>query len=215
ILGEIAKKAISDAGFSVEHKQGMGNTSIVWQALKTGQISAYPEYTGTISKEILKSEAPLTADQIRSALANEGIGMTGELGFNNTYAIVMKRKRAESLGVKSISDLKNHPELKAGLTHEFISRKDGWEPVSAAYGIKLASVQGIEHKLGYAALEKGEVDIKDAYSTDADIQEKDLVVLKDDRQVIPLYKAVYLYRLELPDKALNALRKLEGTIDEA
>src|SRR5262245_11209082 len=69
ILGEIARKALSDAGFAVEHKQGMGNTSIVWQALKTGQISAYPEYTGTISKEILKSEAVLSADQLRSALS--------------------------------------------------------------------------------------------------------------------------------------------------
>jgi osmoprotectant transport system permease protein len=214
VLGEIAKKLLADAGLRVEHKQGMGNTGIVWQALKTGQISLYPEYTGTISEEILKSKTAISPEQMREALAKDGVGMTGELGFNNTYALVMTRKRAAALSIRTISGLKNHPELRAGLTHEFISRKDGWNPLSAAYGLRLASVQGIEHTLGYQALAKGDVDVKDAYSTDAKIAENDLVVLKDDKGFFPLYKAVFLYRIGLPEKAVTALRKMEGTIDE-
>src|SRR5688500_19380148 len=83
VLGEIAKRALSDAGVVAAHKQGMGGTIILWQALKSGAISVYPEYTGTIGEEILKSGRRLTPDEMRAALAKDGTAMTGELGFNN------------------------------------------------------------------------------------------------------------------------------------
>ena len=101
--------------------------------------------------------------------------MTDELGFNNTYALVMRRDTAQRLGIKRISDLKNHPDLRLGLTHEFLERQDGWKPLSARYGLTMRNVRGIDHALGYAALADGSIDVKDAYSTDAKIAENDLV----------------------------------------
>jgi osmoprotectant transport system permease protein len=215
VLGEIAKRSLSDAGISAEHRQGMGGTIILWEALRTGQIDIYPEYTGTIAQEILKRSDELTFEQIANELGKTGVGMTKPLGFNNTYALVMSRNRAEKLGLRTITDLRNHPELKFGLTHEFLDRQDGWRPLTQHYQFNPQNVIGIDHALGYAALVKGSIDVKDAYSTDAKISENDLVVLEDDGQFFPQYKAVFLFRLALPEPAISALRKLEGTIDEA
>jgi osmoprotectant transport system permease protein len=214
VLSDIAKKLIENQGITVDHKQGMGGTVILWQALKSGSIALYPEYTGTISEEILKSKKPMSVDEMRTALAKEGIGMTGELGFNNTYALVMTEAKAKQLGIKTLSDLKNHPELRAGPTPEFLGRKDGWKPMCERYGITFADVRGIEHGLGYAALASGQIDLKECYSTDAKIADNHLVVLQDDKGFFPQYKALFLYRLDTPQKAVDAVRKMEGTLDE-
>ncbi len=214
VLGEIAKRSLIDAGISVEHRQGMGGTIILWEALRTGQIDVYPEYTGTITQEILKRGDQLTFEQIASELGKIGIGMTEPLGFNNTYALVMLRSRAQKLGLRTVSDLRNHPELKFGLTHEFLDRQDGWRPLAQQYQLNPHSLIGIDHALGYAALANGSIDVKDAYSTDAKIAEYDLVTLEDDQQFFSKYQAVFLFRLSLPTKAITALRRLEGTIDE-
>ncbi len=214
VVAEIAKRSLEKAGVKAEHRQGMGGTIILWEALRGGGIDAYPEYTGTIAEEILKTPAA-SPDQIRRALDAFGIGISGELGFNNTYALVMRRDTATRLGIKTISDLRAHPELKFGLTHEFIDRRDGWRPLSARYGITATGILGIEHALGYAGLVSGEIDVKDAYSTDAKIVQNDLVTLRDDWLFFPQYKAVLLYRKNLPKRAIDALNGLAGTIDEA
>jgi len=188
VLGEIAKTALQNAGFTVDHKQGMGGTIILWQALRGDEIALYPEYTGTITEEILKTKQPLSTDGMRALLRQEGVGMTGELGFNNTYALVMRRDRAAKLGIRKISDLRNHPEMH--------------------------NVRGIDHALGYAAIATGSIDVKDAYSTDAKIAENNLIVLDDDLNYFPQYKAVFLYRLDMDSRAVAALEKLVGTLDE-
>ena len=215
VLGEIAKRSLIDAGISVEHRQGMGGTIILWEALRSGQIDVYPEYTGTITQEILKRTDQLSFEQIASELGKVGIGVTEPLGFNNTYALVISQSRAEKLGLRTVSDLRNHPELKFGLTHEFLDRQDGWRPLAQDYQLNPRSVIGIDHALGYAALANGSIDVKDAYSTDAKISENDLVVLEDDHHFFPQYKAVLLFRYALPAPTIAVLRKLEGTIDEA
>ncbi len=215
VLGEIAKTTLQNAGFAAEVRQGMGGTIILWQALQGGEITLYPEYTGTIDEEILKTKQPLSTDQMGALLRQRGVGMTGELGFNNTYALVMRRDRAAKLGIGKISDLRNHPDLSPGLTHEFLDRQDGWAPLSARYGLQMRNVRGIDHALGYAALANGSIDLKDAYSTDARIAENDLVVLDDDLHFFPQYKAVFLYRLDMDRRAVAALETLVGTIDEA
>ena len=214
VLAEIARQACQNAGVQAEHRQGMGGTIILWEALRGGGINIYPEYTGTIAEEILKQRGATESD-IRTALERQGIGMTKDLGFNNTYALVMRREKAERLRINSISDLRAHPELKFGLTHEFLERRDGWRPLSARYGLARTHVVGLEHALGYAGLVSGEIDIKDAYSTDAKITEYDLVVLADDWQFFPQYKAVFLFRKNTSATAIGALNKLAGTIDEA
>jgi osmoprotectant transport system substrate-binding protein/osmoprotectant transport system permease protein len=214
VLAEIAKQVIGKTGVPVEHRQGMGGTIILWQALRSNEISAYPEYTGTIAEEILKLPAGTTANEMRVELAKSGVGMTGELGFNNTYALVMRRHVAEQKKIRAIGDLANHPELKFGLTHEFLDRRDGWKPLREMYRLPGQNVVGIDHGLGYEALRKNSIDVKDAYSTDAKIGENDLVVLADDLQFFPQYKAVFLYRLTLTPHVIASLGTLEGTIDE-
>jgi osmoprotectant transport system permease protein len=102
-----------------------------------------------------------------------------------------------------------------GLTHEFLDRQDGWQPLRSRYALPQQNVIGIDHALGYAALKNGSIDVKDAYSTDAKIAEYDLVTLEDDLQFFPRYDAVFLYRLSLPVPTITALRKLEGTLDES
>src|SRR5881275_1531488 len=214
VLGEIAQRALNEAGLATEHRQGMGGTIILWQALRDGQIDAYPEYTGTIAQEILRDSRPLSFQEIREALGKFGVGMTEPLGFNNTYALVMRRSEAERLGVRTISDLRKHPDIQVGLTHEFLDRQDGWQPLRERYGLPQQSVIGIDHALGYAALANGSIDVKDAYSTDAKIEQNDLVVLEDDLQFFPKYEAVFLFRSSMSPDAINALGGLEGTLDE-
>src|SRR5258707_6729600 len=215
VLGEIAQHALNNAGVAAEHRQGMGGTIILWQALRGGQIDAYPEYTGTIAQEILRNSHQPSFQEIRDALGKFGVAMTEPLGFNNTYALVMRRNEAQRLGVRTIGDLRKHPELKMGLTHEFLDRQDGWRPLRERYGLPQQSVIGIDHALGYAALANGSIDVKDAYSTDAKIEENDLVVLEDDLRFFPKYEAVFLFRSSMSPGAISVLRKLEGTIDEA
>jgi osmoprotectant transport system permease protein len=214
VLGEIAQRALNDAGVGAEHRQGMGGTIILWQALRGGQINAYPEYTGTIAQEILRNGDQLSFQEIRDALGKFDVGMTEPLGFNNTYALVMRRSEAQRLGIRTISDLRKHPGLRIGLTHEFLDRQDGWQPLRERYGLPQQSIIGIDHALGYAALAKGSIDLKDAYSTDAKIEENDLVVLEDDLRFFPKYDAVFLFRSSISPDAINALHRLEGTLDE-
>jgi len=214
VLGEIAKTVLERTGLAVEDRPGMGGTIILWQALRSGQIDLYPEYTGTISEEILKSKQPLSQAEMEQSLKKFGVGMSADLGFNNTYALVIQREEASRLGIAAISDLRRHPELKVGLTHEFLDRQDGWRPLAARYGLTMPNVLGIDHALGYAALARDQIDVKDAYSTDAKIAENDLVALRDDLHFFPEYKAAYLYRLALDSRAVAALNHL-GKIDEA
>ena len=215
VLGEIARMTLANAGIAAEHRQGIGATGIVWTALQSGSITLYPEYTGTISEELLKTKTKMTPDAMRTALKPLGIGMTDDLGFNDGYALVMRRADAEKRGVHSISDLARIKDgLRISLSNEFIGRKDGWKPLSEQYGLSSVPVRGIEHGIAYKALAADQIDVTDAYSTDAGIAVNDFVVLADDRHFFPLYRAVFLYRLDTTPATIAALRTLEGTIDE-
>lgn len=214
VLGKIAKRTLEKAGFKVEHKEDLGSTGIVWGALKGGSIAVYPEYTATISQEILKVKVEMSAEALREALKKEGIGLGGDLGFNDNYGLVMQKSRAAALNIRKISDLAAHPDLKVAVSHEFLGRQDGWEPLAKKYGLAMKSVRGIDHALGYIALKSGEIDLTEAYTTDAEIAEYHLVALEDDLGYFPKYHAVFVYRLDMPQKAIDALKTLEGTIPE-
>lgn len=214
VLGEIAKKTLEDSGYEITHKQGMGGTIIAWEALKSGAIDIYADYTGTIQETILKAEKPLSRDRMLNLVEQFGIGMTEELGFNNTYALVMRREVADQLRIKNISDLRAHTSLRAGLTHEFLGRDDGWKPLSSRYGLQMENVRGMEHALAYVALNNNKIDLMDAYSTDAKLAEYDLTVLVDDQGFFPRYNAVFLYRLAMPLEAVKIIQQLKGKIDE-
>jgi len=216
ILGEVLRQTVEGKA-PVEHRPGLGNTGIVFAALKAGAIDLYPEYTGTIAKEILKVEGHPTLADLNEALAPQGLGVAVRLGFNNTYALAMREDRARALGIRTLSDLAQHPGLKLGLSQEFIGRADGWPGLKAAYRLPYATPSGLDHGLAYEAIAAGRIDVMDVYSTDAKIERYQLRVLEDDRGYFPRYDAVLLYRLDVPKRfpeAWRALENLEGRIDE-
>jgi osmoprotectant transport system permease protein len=216
ILAEIAVAQARKDGVEVAHKRQLGGTRILWRALQEGDIDAYAEYTGTLRQELLQ-QPDATEAQLVAALARQGLGMTRSLGFQNTYALGMRKARAQALGIRTLGDLARHPELRLGLSNEFLQRADGWPGVRAAYGLP-QQANGLDHDLAYRALQSGAIDVTDLYSTDAEIPYYDLVVLDDDRHYFPDYQAVFLYRLALERSApafVQVLRSLEGRIDVA
>src|SRR5258706_3075341 len=219
ILGEIIKQAGQGAGETTAvHQQGLGNTAIVLNALTTGSIDVYPEYTGTIAKEILKLDAVPPLAELNAKLAPMGLAVAVPLGFNNTYALAIRGDDARAKSIAKLSDLKPHPELKLGLSQEFIGRADGWPGLKRAYELPFATPRGLDHGLAYEAIAQRQVDAIDIYSTDAKLDKYGLTVLDDDRKYFPRYDAVLLYRADLPQrlpKTWAALAKLEGTIDDA
>ncbi len=214
ILGEIAVAQGRKAGVEVTHKRQLGGTRILWRALEEGDIDAYAEYTGTLKQELLQQPDASNA-QVAAALARRGLGITRSLGFQNTYAFGMRQTRAQALGIRTLSDLTAHPSLKLGLSNEFLQRADGWPGVRKAYGLP-QQANGLDHDLAYRALQSGAIDVTDLYSTDAEIPYYHLVVLDDDRHFFPDYQAVFLYRLDLAQRApefLRVLKTLQGRID--
>jgi osmoprotectant transport system permease protein len=218
VLGEIINITLRDAGLQAVHRQGLGNTVIVTQALTTGQIDVYPEYTGTILREILKRpEIYASLNELNTWLKPKGLKVAIPLGFNNTYALAIRAEQARALGLRRISDITNlaaeqQSSLRIALSPEFKTRTDGWPALVQAYNLKIKSEKVLEHGLAYDALVSGDVDIVDAYSTDAAIARNDLVLLEDDKQVFPRYDAVLLMRSDFDEKPLQ---NLAGKINEA
>lgn len=212
ILGEIVARVVERAGEArAKHQRGLGNTAILFAALKSGAVHIYPEYTGTIAFELLGlKRAPQDIEELNRELARHGVAVGVPLGFNNTYALVMTEARAAAIGVRRISDLARHPSLRFGLSQEFIHRKDGWQALRTAYGLADALVQGLDHGLAYEALAAGQVDVMDAYSTDAKIARYRLRVLEDDRGFFPAYEAVLFYRADLPQRYPQSWRALQS-----
>src|SRR5205085_882639 len=130
----------------------------LWAALRGGSVDCYADFTGTISEELLKAKGEMDAAAMRAALRPFGVGMTGDLGFNDTYALAMRSDQAKRLGITMISDLRSHPDLRVAVTHEFLERKDGWRPMAERYGLRMDDVRGVEHTLGYDALASGQTD---------------------------------------------------------
>ena len=219
ILGEIVTILAQSSGGTVEHRRGLGGTRVLWDALLQHEIDLYPEYTGTIVQEILpdigRANGARDEEAVRKALERQGIRISRSLGFNDTYAIGMKEGVAEQLGIRTISDLRRHPELRLGFSNEFMDRADGWPGLRARYQLPQQDVRGLDHDLAYRGLDAGSIQATDLYSTDADILYYGLRILKDDLDYFPVYNAVLLYRADFAERApeaLEAILKLEGRI---
>src|SRR6202163_142985 len=170
ILGEIIKQSAQGAGeTTAKHSQGLGNTAIVLNALTTGSIDVYPEYTGTIAREILKLDQVPPLSELNARLAAMGLAVAVPLGFNNTYALAMRSDDARAKSIARLSDLKAHPELRLGLSQEFIGRADGWPGLKRADDLPFANPRGPRPRLSYQTIAERQVDAIDIYSTDAKI----------------------------------------------
>jgi osmoprotectant transport system permease protein len=219
ILGEvIARTAQQAAGVQVEHKPGLGNTAILFAALKSGAIDVYPDYTGTIALELLGLTHVPALEELNRRLAPHGLEAGVFLGFGNAYALAMREQQAAQRGIRRIADLKAFGEARLGLSPEFLNRKDGWPALRDAYDLDGLPVRGLEHGLAYAALAKGQVDVIDVYTTDPKIARNSLRVLDDNQRFFPGYEALLVYRADLPQRhpaAWARLATLQGSITAA
>ena len=216
ILGEIVSGLVRHQGYPVIHNKELGG-SVLWSALLSGEIDIYPDYTGTLQREIFAGKALPDDDAIREELGRHGVMMTRPLGFNNSYAIAVRQDIGERLALTRISDLQAHPGLRFGFSNAFMDREDGWPGLRQRYQLPQQTVHGMEHVLTYQALQQGEIDVIDAYTTDPHIAMYHLRVLEDDRKHFPRYDGVVLYRQSLAEQAprlVEALSQLEGRIDD-
>jgi osmoprotectant transport system permease protein len=223
LLAEMFAQLLEARGLRVDRRPGLGATEIAFQALRAGSIDVYPEYTGTGLIAILGQPPVRSASEAyqivsREFRARHGMRWLAPLGFENTYAIAVRRATADSLQLSTLSDLaRASARLRAGLTPDFIGRADGLPGLARAYGLHFADVRALGPAIKYRALAAGQVDAIDGYSTDGLIARYDLVVLTDDRHFFPPYQAAALVgaRLARDDpQAIAALGELSGRLDE-
>ncbi len=217
VLGELIRGLARSAGADAEHRRALGGTRLVFNALVSGEIDVYAEYTGTLTHETFAAAKPASLAELRELLAESGLVMSESLGFRNNFALGMRTSMARRLDIHRVSDLRDHPDLVFRFGTEFTERSDGWPGLRQLYRLPQQDVLGIEHDLAYRGLAAGDADLTDLYTTDAEIAYYDLHVLEDDLGYFPPYDAVLLYRKELAETepaALAAMLRLQGLIDE-
>ena len=223
VLGEMIAQVLEREGLVVERRFNLGGTAIAHQALISGGIDAYVEYSGTSLTAIF--DQPASTDsaavfaQIRDRYAALGVAALPRLGYNNTFAMLVRADDAERLGLKTIGDLNKFDGARAGFGYEFLERPDGFTGLASAYGLRFAGPpRTMDLNLIYRAVAAGEIDVTAGDMTSGQIEALDLRVLEDDRRYFPVYEAVPLARsaflLRHPEAA-DALRRLEGTIGDA
>jgi len=218
ILGELLAQTVESVGLRAERKLDLGGTFVCDAAIRAGQIDMYVEYTGTALAAILK-EKPEGMDRaqvlarVREAYAKDGLVWTAPFGFDNTFALVVRRDAEE---VRTISDLAAHPgDWRAGFGYEFKERADGYPGLAQAYGLELAEIRIMDLGLLYRALVDQKVDVVAGNATDGQIESLKLKVLVDDRGYFPPYEAAPVVRrvmLERYPKLAAALEGLGGRI---
>ncbi|MCD8859507.1 ABC transporter permease/substrate-binding protein [Staphylococcus gallinarum] len=186
---------------TVEVKDGMGKTSFLFNALKSDDIDGYLEFTGTVlgelTKEDLKSkQEDKVYQQAKDSLEKKyDMTMLKPMKYNNTYALAVKRDFAKKHNIKTIGDLnKVSDQIKPGFTLEFNDRSDGYPAVKKAYNLDISKPKTMEPKLRYQAIKSGDINLIDAYSTDAELKQYDMVVLKDDKHVFPPYQGAPMFK---------------------
>jgi osmoprotectant transport system permease protein len=223
LLCEMFAQLLEARGFRVDRRPGLGATEIAFAALRTDAIDVYPEYTGTGLLAILGDTTRRAPYDAFASVSSEfrrrfGVRWLPPLGFENTYAIAVRRETAARYKLETLTDLaREASRLRAGLTADFIGRADGLPGLSRAYALKFREVRPLIASLKYQALASGDVDVIDGYSTDGLIARYDLVVLEDDRRFFPPYEAAALVSPRMARDAgagVAALTELSGRIDE-
>ena len=226
LLGEIVAQQIERrTGLPVARRFHLGGTFVCHQAITAGQIDLYVEYTGTAYTAVLKHAPGADRDSVSRVVASDyaqrfGLVWGKPFGFNNTFAITVRRRDATRYGLTRISDLARlAPRWKAGFGYEFLERADGFRGLASAYGLRFAAPPlAMDLGLTYRALAEGKVDVIAGNSTDGQIQALDLVVLEDDRHYFPPYEAAPVIRratLERHSGIGAALDQLAGRISDA
>jgi osmoprotectant transport system permease protein len=223
VLGELLAQTLERGGVTVTRKLNLGGTFICDRAIRSGDIDAYVEYTGTALTAILHQPVGREPDAVlartRELYAHSGLSVLPPLGFNNTFAILVRRADAEALGLRTIGDLRTVADRwRPGFGYEFVERADGYAGLSAAYNLHFAQDPRVmDLTLMYRALAGREVDVVAGDATSALIDALDLAVLTDDRRYFPPYHAVPIVRsavlLRSPE-IRTAIERLAGRISE-
>lgn len=220
LLAEIVAQTLEAQNITVDRRFDLGG-NLAHKAITAGQIDLYPEYTGTAFTAILHhqplSDPKAVYDQVKSDYGRQlNLDVSLPLGFDNTFAILVRGAEARRLGLKTVSDAaKYSSQWQAGFGHDFISRQDGYPGFSGAYGLRFRKISEMALDLTYTALASGEVDLIAGNSTDGRIASLDLIQLEDDRHYFPPYEAVFITRRESPNRVPQLgeiLQKLGGAI---
>jgi osmoprotectant transport system permease protein len=220
VLAALMAQRLRAAGLSASSREGLGS-NVIFEALASGDIDVYVDYSGTLwvnqfHRTDIKPREQLLAD-LKTTLAEQNITLLGELGFENAYALVMPKKRADALGIRSIADLASHAgTMSIAGDYEFFSRPE-WAGLQKAYGLSFRAQRQMQPDFMYAAVASGEVDVIAGYTSDGLIAKYDLVPLDDTKHAIPPYDAIVLVSSKrAQDQALRAaLAPLLGAIDIA
>jgi osmoprotectant transport system permease protein len=223
VLGELIAQVMERQGLNVERRFNLGGTAIAHQALISGGIDAYVEYSGTSLTAIFNlppsKDPEQVFTQVRDRYAALGVTALPRLGYNNTFAMLVRADDAQRLGLKTIGDLNKFEGVRAGFGYEFLERPDGFPGLAAAYGLHLSGQpRTMDLNLIYRAVASKEVDVTAGDATSGQIEALKLVVLEDDRHYFPAYEALPVVRagLLLQHPSLNdAFRRLEGAISNA
>ncbi|OPJ64646.1 glycine betaine ABC transporter substrate-binding protein [Clostridium oryzae] len=223
ILAEMMAQLIeNNSDIKVQRKINMGGTFVCFQALKKGQIDLYPEYTGTGLTAQLKQPVQTDPDRVYEIVSKEfekkfNIKWLKPVGFNNTYALAVKREVASKYKMESVSDLAKYSKnLVFGGEHEFFNREDGYNGMIKTYNLKFKSTAKMDVSLKYQAIGQGKMDVTDAFTTDGQLKALNLKVLKDDKNFFPPYYAAPIVRDAALKKYLQLeklLNRLAGTIN--
>jgi len=220
ILSALIAERLRSEGLSATSREGLGS-NVIFDALASNEVDVYVDYSGTLwANQFHHTDVRPRAEllgELKDVLAKQNITLFGELGFENAYALVMTRKRAEQLGIRSIADLVPHATgMSIAADYEFFSRPE-WAGVKKAYGIAFREQRQMQPDFMYAAVASGEVDVITGYTSDGLIAKYDLVALDDPRHAIPPYDAILLLAPKRAgDERLQAaLKPLLGKIDIA
>ncbi len=223
ILADIMAALIrAKTDLTVEVKNNLGSTFVVHQALESGDIDIYPDYTGTLYQAKLKHTERVSAEEsfhiVKKELYDEfGWVVFETFGFNNTYAIGMLKERADELGLQKISDLQRYPELIPGFDSEFMARADGGIAMFDYYGISHSDIVSLEIGLRYQAIIEKKADYTDVFSTDSKLKRFNMTLLEDDRNFFSQYYAIPVARKEIIEQypeLISVLSLLAESIDE-
>jgi osmoprotectant transport system permease protein len=218
VLSALIAERLRAAGLSAASREGLGS-NVIFDALATNDIDVYVDYSGTLwanqfhHTDIRPREELL--GELKTLLAKQHITLFGELGFENAYALVMPKARAERLGIHSIADLAAHaPALSIAGDYEFFSRPE-WAGLQKAYGLSFRTQRQMQPDFMYAAVASGEVDVIAGYTSDGLIKKYDLAVLDDPKHAIPPYDAIVLLAPKRAgdEKLQAALQPLLGSIN--
>lgn len=223
ILGELIAQKLESAGCKVDRRLNMGGTLVCDAAIRAGSLDAYAEYSGTaltaILHEPVSSDREEVSRKVTVAYKARSLTWGPNLGFNDTFAMIVRKDDAARLGLATISDLsKISDRYQPGFGYEFGEREDGWKGLLAAYGLQFAKApKTMDLGLTYKALATSQADLIAGNSTDGLIDSLGLVILEDDRHYFPPYDAAVVSRSGLGRKCAGAplaLTSLGGTIDD-